>query len=165
MRVLYGKITASHGLKGFVKILIFGQDASMLGGVTPLYSSETGDETLDITLKNPLGKYILAEVAGVTDRNGSDAIKGTEIWIDQTALPAIEDEDEFYVTDLIGMSAAKPCGAEIGKITAVDNYGAGDLLDIALPNGDSVMVPFSEQETSEPKDGAITVLTPEKWLD
>jgi len=137
----------------------------MLGGVTPLYTSETGSETLDITLKNPLGKYILAEVAGVTDRNGSDAIKGTEIWIDKAALPAIEDEDEFYVADLIGMRAVKPCGAEIGKITAVDNYGAGDLLDIALPNGDSLMIPFSEQETSEPIDGTITILDPEKWLD
>lgn len=165
MRILYAKITASHGLKGLAKMLIFGEDVSLLGGGTALYTSENGDATLDITLKNPLGKYVLVEIEGVNDRNGSDALKGTELWIDKTALPEIEAGDEFYIADLIGMSAVKPNGEEIGKVTAVENYGAGDLLDIALTNGDSVMIPFSEQETSTPENGAITITDPEKWLE
>lgn len=163
MRVKYAKITASHGLKGLAKMLVFGEDASLLSCEIPLYTSETGDETLGITLKNPLGKYVLVAIDGVNDRNGSDAIKGTEIWVDKAALPEIND-DEFYVSDLIGLAAVDQSGKALGKVIDFANYGAGDLLDIALSNGEEIMVPFNKDETGDITDYSIVILTPEKWM-
>src|SRR5690606_12000895 len=107
---------------GLVKILPLGDDASLMDGAVL-----TGDgNAIDVTLKNRLGKYILAEIAGVRDRNAAEELRGTEIIMERDKLPELED-DSFYIDDLIGLEVVEG-GAVIGTVTGVDNFGAGDLL-------------------------------------
>lgn len=139
-RVCLGRIAAPHGVKGLVKLLPYGEDSSLLSG--ELYTSEDGAETLHITLKNPLGKYILADIKGCDDRNRSEELKGTELYLDRAALPDLEGDDGFYYDDLIDLKVLNKDDDHIGKVIGVDNFGAGDLIEIQPTSGQSFYVPF-----------------------
>ncbi len=138
-RICVGRIAAAHGIKGLVKIVPYCDDLSLLEQIPEF----------KIKLKNKLGKYILAEIEGINERNGAEALGGTELLIDRDALPDIEDEDEFYAEDLVGMKCVNESGEEIGVVKAVENYGAGDLLDIQPKSGASFLLPFNDDFVPE----------------
>jgi 16S rRNA processing protein RimM len=140
-RVCLGKIVAAHGVKGLVKILPFGDEPELIGSLKPAYTSETGSDTLSIKLKNKLGRYILAEIGGVTERNGAEAIRGTELYFEREAMPAPE-EGSFYYGDLVGLNVVDEKDALIGTVIAVANFGAGDLIEIRPVSGTAFYVPF-----------------------
>ncbi len=146
-RTCLGRIAQAHGIKGLVKLRPYGEDPQRLAG--DMFTSETGDQTLTITLKNSLGKYYLAEIDGVSDRDQAEALRGIELWAARDILPEIENKDEFYVEDLIGLTALNADGQEIGKVISVENYGAGDLLDIQPPNGETYLVPFTKENVPD----------------
>lgn len=156
-RVCLGRIAAPHGVKGLVKLLPYGNDSSLLGG--ELYSSEEGTETLHITLKNALGKYILANIKGCDDRNRSEELKGTELYLDRSALPELE-EGEFYQDDLVGLKVIDKNGEHIGKVIAFENFGAGDLLEIQPLSGQSYYNPFNDNYVlnTDIEGGTITII-------
>lgn len=141
-RICLGKIAGAHGIKGLVKIFPYGDDVSLIETLSPLYTGESSTDTLEITLKNPQGKFILAEIKGITDRTDAENIKNTELWVDRDKLP-VPDEGEFYYEDLIGLNATDLSGETVGTIKAVHNYGAGDLLEITI-NGDDILIPFTD---------------------
>ena len=141
-RICIGKISSSHGVKGLVKIVPFGVDTSLLNG--KLYTSETGNDTLDITLKNSLGKYILAQIEGVTSPEQAKLLK-CSLYVSRETLPEITDEDEFYIEDLAGLNVLDNNGEIIGSVIALQNYGAGDLLEIKPKSGASYFVPFQNE--------------------
>ncbi len=144
-RVCLGRIAAPHGVKGLVKILPYGEDPYLLEDLSPIYTDKSKDDTVRaIKLKNQMGKYILAEIEGCNTREQSDALKGIELWVDRDALPEIEDEGEFYIEDLIGLTANNENGDTIGNICAVQNFGAGDLLEIKPKSGSTFFVPFKD---------------------
>ena len=89
-----------------------------------------------------MGKYWLAEIDGIADRDAALALNGTKLWIDRDALPET-DEGEFYIEDLIGLDVIDTDGKSVGKVIAVDNFGAGDLMEIKPAAGSSFYVPFS----------------------
>lgn len=159
-RVCLGRIAEAHGIKGLVKVLFYGDDPESLEKYGALYTSETGMETLILTLKNPQGKYYLAEVEGVTDRNQSEALRGTELWLDRDKLPQ-PGEGEYYIADLIGLDAVTENGEKIGKVTAIDNFGAGNLVDIQPDKGESFYLPFTKQNVIAVKETEIVVQIPE----
>lgn len=136
--VSIGKIVAAHGVKGLVKILPYGGDISLLKG--EVFTKDNAP--LEITLKNSAGKYILASVKNITDRDQAEDIAGTEIFTTQENLPDLND-NQYYIKDLIGLSAVED-GKTIGKIIAIDNFGAGDLIEIKPKSGDSFYVPFQD---------------------
>ncbi|MFK7840619.1 MAG: ribosome maturation factor RimM, partial [Bdellovibrionales bacterium] len=137
-RICLGVIAQAHGVKGLVKILPYGDDPYLIEDV----------EEFDITLKNPHGKYFLAEIAGVTSREEVDAIKGTELFIDRDALPDPE-EGEYYIEDLVGLKALNIKGKDAGVVIAVHNFGAGDLMEIKPPSGEPYLVPFTDEHVPE----------------
>lgn len=137
-----GKIAAPHGVKGLVKILPYGDDVSLLVQV----------ESHKITLKNPMGKYILAQIEGVDSREDAERVSGTELFISRDKLPEIEDDDTYYIEDLIGLKAVDESGEEIGKVIAVHNFGAGDLLEIKPLSGAAFLMPFSNETVITIKD-------------
>ena len=141
-RICIGKITSAHGIKGLVKILPYCEDITLLNG--KLYTDEHSEETLDVTLKNPMGKYYLSEIKGINDRNAAEKLK-CSLYVSRETLPELDDNDTFYVEDLIGLNALDASGKTIGTIKTVDNFGAGDLLEIHPPGGESYYVPFHDE--------------------
>jgi len=146
-RICIGVIAQAHGVKGLVKILPYGEDP---------YLIETVKE-FDITLKSPHGKYFLAEIAGVSSREDVDKIKGTELFIDRSALPD-PDEGEYYIEDLVGMKALNAAGKDAGVILAVHDFGAGNLLEIKPKSGETYLVPFNDEHVPEVTDESVTVI-------
>ncbi len=132
--VIVGKIVAAHGVGGLVKILPFCEDLSLL----------PKNNTLKLTLKNPIGKYILAEVSGVKDRTTAENLVGTALMLGRSALPPINDPNSYYYDDLIGLQAFDESGAEAGTVIALHDFGAGDLLEIRPPAGEPYLLPFTD---------------------
>ena len=117
----------------------------------------------DITVFRP-GKPGEAVISfqGVTDRAAAEALKGTELFIARSALPATE-EGEFYHADLIGLEAQDSEGRVLGKVAAIHNYGAGDVIEIARPDGDTVLLAFTADNVPiiDVTGGRIVVAVPE----
>lgn len=145
-RILIGRITAPHGVKGLVKILPFCEDTALLNGA--VFTSESGTEKLEITLKNALGKYVLAQVKSITTREQAEKLK-TPLYATREALPEIKNEGEYYISDLIGMEVFNADNQKIGTLQDVQNFGAGDLLDIQPLTGKSYYVPFRDEYVKE----------------
>lgn len=129
-RILVGKIATAHGIKGFVKLDVYADDEELLNGT--VFTDETSADTLTLSFKHPAGNQIVASVKGVGDRNRAEELRGTKLYVDRSALPEPE-EGEFYYEDLIGMNVVDEQGDALGSVIAVDNFGAGDLLDIRKP--------------------------------
>jgi 16S rRNA processing protein RimM len=88
---------------------------------------------------------VVARLDGISDRNGAEAITGTDLYVARAQLPAAE-EGSFYHADLIGLAAVAPDGTDIGRVVSVHNFGAGDLLEIALGGSRRTeLVPFTAQ--------------------
>jgi 16S rRNA processing protein RimM len=160
-RICLAKIAAPHGIKGLVKLSFYGEDEQLLQA-GPLYTSETGDDTLTLTLKNPMGKYWLAEIEGVHDRNATEALKGTALYIERERLPDAP-EGEYYYEDLIGLNVVDDAGEKIGTLLAVQNFGAGDLLEIKpIKGGPTLLIPFTDDYVPNVTSDTITVRAIEK---
>lgn len=143
-RILIGKITTAHGIKGYVKVRSFAEDETLLETGT-VYTSEEGPKTISLKLKNQMKDFWLAEVNGVSDRNVAETLRGTELYIDRETLPEADD-DEYYVEDMKGLKVVDGQGNEIGTILDIVNYGASDLIDIRPSNGGQTFyVPFTDE--------------------
>lgn len=141
-RVCLGKIVSAHGVRGLVKILPFGEDVTLLQTLSPLYTGPDTTEKLSVKIHNHSGKTLTAAISGCKDRDQAQSLRGTELWTDRESLPELKDETEFYIDDLVGLEARNSSNIRIGRVTAVDNFGAGDLLDIQTDQGKSGYVPF-----------------------
>lgn len=161
-RICVAKIATAHGIKGLVKLHIFVEDPQLANG--DLFTSASGDNTLTITLKNATAKHWLAEIGGITDRTEAEKLRGTELYIDKSKLPA-PDEDEFYFSDLIGLSALDEDNKEIGKVIATENFGAGDLLEIQPTGAESFYLPITDETVLDITDDKIIVNIPEGLID
>lgn len=166
-RVCLGEISTAHGVRGLVRIRVYGDDPQAFSAYGPLFTSEQGDKTLTIRMKNAANKFWLAEVEGVADRNAAELLRGTKLWIERDKLPEPEDDDEFYYEDLVGMKVRTEADGDIGTVIAVENFGASDLIEVKPPVGDAFYVPFADEyivEVNMPEN-TITVLIPEGLRD
>lgn len=156
-RICIGKIVSAHGIKGFVKVLPFCEDLSLLDG--KVYLGESGEDTLELTLKNPMGKFMLAQVKGVNDRTAAETLKHT-LYIPRDSLPELEDDGEYYIEDLIGLDVLDENAQNIGIIVSVQNFGAGDLLEIRpTSSGTTYFVPFQDEYVTDVNIDKKTVST------
>ncbi|MEM7720816.1 MAG: ribosome maturation factor RimM [Pseudomonadota bacterium] len=143
-KICVGAITGSFGVRGEVRVKSFCAEPTDISSYGPL-STEDGSKSYEITLTRPVKNGFAARLSGVPTKEAADALKGTRLYAPREALPALPD-DEFYHSDLIGLTALDTGGKELGKVAAVQNHGAGDILELrgkAL-NG-SVLVPFTAQ--------------------
>lgn len=140
--ILLGRIVAAHGIRGDVLVHSFAGEPEAIGSYGPLASAD-GKRTFQLRIVRVTPKGVIARVAGVTDRNGAEALAGTELYVGRGQLPAA-GEDEFYYADLVGLAARAPDGVEIGRVVGVHNFGAGDLLEIALGGSRRTeLIPFT----------------------
>lgn len=139
-RILIGKIVSAHGIKGLVKVFPMCEDIDLLNG--PLFTDENGPDTVEVKIKNALGKYYLAEVKGISDRNAAEILK-CSLYIPREQLPET-DNDEFYIEDLLGLNIVDEDGTPVGTVLNVDNFGASDLIEIQPSSGKSFYIPLTE---------------------
>jgi 16S rRNA processing protein RimM len=142
-RILLGRIADAHGICGEVLIHSYAAMPEDIGSYGPLMDA-AGARSFEVESARATPKGVVARLRGVADRTAAEALKGTELYIDRDKLPAAA-EDEFYHTDLIGLDAVDPEGKAIGRIVAVQNFGAGDLLEIRRAgSGRTEFVPFTD---------------------
>lgn len=132
------EIGAPHGVRGAVRLTVFAEDPLGLRRYNPF---ETDDgRTFRIRSLKTVGKGVVAEIEGVTDRDAAAALRGLALSVPRSRLPR-PDEDEFYHVDLVGLEARLVTGEVLGRVRGVADFGAGDVLEIA--GEEVVMVPFT----------------------
>jgi 16S rRNA processing protein RimM len=144
-RVCVAQIIGSHGVHGRLRVKSFTADPDALFDYNPL-TDETGTRQFTLRMTGMGKDHLLVEASGVKGRDAADALKGVRLFVDRDRLPAIEDADEFYHTDLIGMVTVteSPEGdVAFGTIKAIHDFGAGDMLEINHVSGKTVFIPFS----------------------
>ena len=140
--ILLGVIGAAHGIKGEVRIKAFTGDPLAIADYGPLVDEK--GRRYEIAEARAAKEVVVARLKGVSTREGAEALNGVQLFVSRDKLRASEDEDEFLQADLIGCNVVAPDGTILGSVTAVANYGAGDLLDIATPDGRSILMPFTK---------------------
>lgn len=127
-RSLLGVVQGPRGLAGEVRIKTFTERPEDIASYGPL-TDEAGDRRFDIVSVTPAKDGVFARLAGIEDRTAAEALKGLRLYVDRAALPEPEAES-WYHCDLIGLAAVAPDGIPLGKVKAVENFGAGDLLEV-----------------------------------
>ena len=141
-RICVGAIAGSFGVAGEVRLKSFCAEPEAMASYGPLWT-EDGSRSFTVKLTRPVAGGLGARISGVATKEQADALKGTSLYADRTRLPKLPD-DEYYHADLIGLEVRDPGGATLGKVLAVHNHGAGDLLEITRPDKPgSQMIPFS----------------------
>jgi len=142
--VTLAAITGAHGVTGEVRLKLFGTD---LGGLRRYPSFNDGALTLRSSRDDGKGGAI-ARFVEIADRSAAEALRGTTLAVPRSALPPLE-EGEYYHTDLIGLAAVSDAGEPLGVVVAVENFGAGDILEVERPDGRRFMVPMREEAVTE----------------
>jgi 16S rRNA processing protein RimM len=142
-RVIVAKIGAPHGVRGEVKLWPFTQDPMAVAGYGPL-ETQDGARRFEIETVRAAGNHLVARLKGIADRDAAQALTNTELYVSRDRLPAIEDDDTYYHSDLVGLDAIAEDGAQIGTVHAVHDFGAGAVLEITpLGSGETLMLPFT----------------------
>ncbi len=138
--ICVGQIGAPHGVHGAVRLFSFTQDPT---AVTSYGRVQTDDgQEFEITALRPGKGYFIARLSGVNDRDEAAQLTNQRLYVPRERLPPTEDADTFYHADLIGLAAETADGAPLGKVTAIYNHGAGDLIEITR-DGKVTLVPFT----------------------
>ena len=158
--VLLAAVVGAQGLKGELRVKTFTEHPEGLARYRGLHTEDGRRFTVTEARAAKPGEAVLA-LAEVTDRTTAEALKGTELYVPRGALPAAGD-DEFYHADLIGLRAEDVEDRVLGTVKAVHNYGAGDVIEIALPDGDTVLLAFTKETVPsiEIDKGRIVVAVP-----
>ena len=142
-RVCVAQIGAPHGVRGEVRLRSFTSDPLAVKDFGPL-ESEDGMRRIEIETLRPAKDHFVACLRGVRGRQAAEALRNLQLYVPRERLPEIQDADEFYHADLIGLAAFDPSGTELGCVVAVHNFGAGDLLEVRpCDDATTVMVPFT----------------------
>lgn len=139
-RVALAAVAGAHGVKGEVRLKLFSDSAASLARHQNVY---VGGAQRRLLLARDHGKTAVARFEGVADRTAAEALRGSLIEVDRAALPPLE-EGEYYHADLVGLPCVDREGKAVGTVAAVENYGAGDLLEIELANGKRSLIPFRD---------------------
>ena len=163
-RICVGVIVGSHGLRGLIKIKSFtvvSEDIFVHGPLT----DKDGKRRFALELVSSSKKGLIVKLEGVTTRDASEALRGIELYLSRDLLPNLK-EDEFYYSDLIGLVVENTDGEIIGNVSMVDNYGAGEIIEVDLQVGGTAMYRMSLEVVPEIdlKNGRIVVNPPTEVL-
>jgi 16S rRNA processing protein RimM len=156
--ILLGRITGAHGIRGAVKLKSFTTDPKSIATYGALQTAD-GRE-IEIARMKPTSDGFIADLKNIKDRNQAETLKGQDLLLQRERLPAA-DESEVYLVDLIGQDAMHN-GAKLGTIIGIENFGAGDLLDIDTGAKETLLVPHLFMKLV---DGVVTLDLPDGFLD
>lgn len=150
-RIALAAAAGAHGVKGELRLKLFADSVESLARHQQLYVGGARRRLLSI---RDAGKTAVARFEGVNDRGSAEALRGSLVEVDRSALPPLE-EGEYYHADLIGLPCEDRAGAKVGTVVSVENYGAGDLLEIELEGGKRLL-PF-KPGIADLEDGKVVV--------
>ena len=139
-RIALAAVAGAHGVKGEVRLKLFTDSAESLAVHDKLYVG--GAERRLLSIREG-GKIAVARLDGICDRSAAETLRGALVEVDRSALPRLEDR-EYYHADLVGLEAVDHDGNPVGEVVAVENYGAGDLLEIETSDGKLALIPFRD---------------------
>jgi 16S rRNA processing protein RimM len=166
--VVVAQFGAPHGIKGEVRLKSFTQTPADVAAYGPLTAAD--GRVFEIEALRPAAgssspEMFVVRLKGVRDRDAAEKLTRLDLSVAADRLPQTE-ADEFYHADLVGLAAFTPEGGEVGTVIAVQNYGAGDLIEIAPPRGQTVLVPFTQSAVPEiDLAGRRIVVVPPKFVD
>ncbi len=139
-QIVLAAVAGAHGIGGEVRLKLFATSAESLGRHATV---QVGDRQLTFKSVKPGGGGAIARFAEIGDRTSAEALRGLQVSVPRSALPPLE-EGEYYHADLIGLPCESTDGEPLGTVVAVENFGAGDILEIEKPDGKRTMVPFRD---------------------
>jgi 16S rRNA processing protein RimM len=143
-RIRVARIGAAHGVRGEVKLWSFTQDPMAVASYGPL-ETEDGARRFEIEALRPGKNFMVARIAGIGTRDAAASLCNVDLFVSRDRLPPIEDADTFYHADLIGLAVVKEDGTALGTLSAIHNFGAGDVLEIQPSGGgEPLLLPFTE---------------------
>ena len=150
-KIALAAVAGAHGVKGELRLKLFSDGVESLSRHEKLYVGGVERRLLSVRdAKNPVGRF-----EGVDDRSAAERLRGSLIEVDRSALPQLE-AGEYYYADLVGLAAVDNQGQEWGRVVTVENYGAGDLLEIEARDGIRSLIPF-KPGIADFQDGRIVV--------
>ena len=146
--ILVARVAGAFGVKGEVRLTSYTADPMALLGYRDL-KRENGQTGLTLASARPHKGGIVARAKEIETREQAEGLRGLRLYVPREALPPPEDEDEFYLVDLIGLAVETPAGEALGVVRNVQDFGAGDLLEIQPAEGASWWLPFTREAAPE----------------
>lgn len=140
-QVCVARIGAPHGVRGAVRLWSFTADPFAVADYGPLLTKD-GARQFEIASAREAKSHLVVTLKGVTTRDEAERLNGVELYVARDKLPPTE-ADEYYHADLIGLAAVTTAGDALGKVVAIHNFGAGDIIEIAPPSGPTLLLPFT----------------------
>ena len=161
-QICVARIGAAHGIRGAVKLWTFTEDPFAVTRYGQL-TTKDGARQFELAQAREAKGHLVATFKGVTTRNEAERLNGLELYVARDKLPAT-DQGEYYHADLIGLAAITATGEPLGKVIAIHNFGAGDIIEIAPPAGTTIMLPFSNAvvPTVDISGGRVVIALPEE---
>lgn len=150
-------IGAAHGIRGEVRVKPYTGDPLAIADYGTLYDAQ--GKSYEVLEARAAKTVVVVRFKGINDRNAAEALNGTELFIDRSQLPEELDDDEFYYTDLIGLEAIGTDGINYGRVSALFDFGGGDLIELSLSGRKPYLIPFTAAAVPEidMEAGHITV--------
>ncbi|MGJ8603345.1 MAG: ribosome maturation factor RimM [Marivita sp.] len=164
-KLCVGAIAGAFGVRGEVRLKSFTAIPEDIASYAPL-ETEDGARSFTVKITRQINNGLAARVSGVTTKEAADALRGTQLFVPRDRLPSLPD-DEFYHADLIGLEVTDTGGTSLGKVLAVINNGADDLLELSAPGQkQTVLLPFTKAvvPTVDLAQGRIVADPPEGLL-
>jgi 16S rRNA processing protein RimM len=136
-------VAGAHGLRGTLKLRCFTARPEDVAAYGPVFDRD-GSRLFELEVIGPAPDGVLARADRIKDRNAAEALRGTELFVPRSALPDLPP-DEFYYSDLEGMEACHPNGSRLGVVQSVDNFGAGDVIEVLVEDGRRLSLPFTRE--------------------
>lgn len=140
-RVCLGAVAGAHGVRGQVKVKPFTENPDDVAAYGPV-EDERGDRRFTLVVTGRHKDTVIVRIDGVSDRNAAEALRGTRLYVARSKLPEPED-GAYYHADLIGLAVVSVGGETLGRVTAVHDFGAGDLVEYVDPDGQQHILPFT----------------------
>ena len=140
-QICIARIGAAHGVRGAVKLWTFTEDPLAVKAYGPLLTKD-GARSFEVATAREAKGHLVATLKGIATREDAERLNGIELYIAREKLPA-PDQNEYYHADLIGLTAVNAANEPLGRVSAIHNFGAGDIIEIAPPQGATMLLPFT----------------------
>jgi 16S rRNA processing protein RimM len=160
--ICIARIGAAHGVRGAVKLWTFTEDPFAVKAYGPLLTKD-GARSFEVATAREANGHLVATLKGVATREDAERLNGIELYIAREKLPAT-DENEYYHADLIGLAAVNAADEPLGRVLAIHNFGAGDIIEIAPPGGSTMLLPFTNAvvPTVDLANGRVVIELPDE---